>query len=382
MLVATFLATLLATFLATLLAPSFAPPPAHAHHQAVVTRIATVPGLNNVPLAGPPEPSQKAGADNASNSAGSTPASAAGSTQASIKAGPNNQSRTQYHLQYSHDAFGKLMNVPRLVDAASPSNKILVRQLSATFATPIYGNTRAELVVPYLWISQSVPQSANQAASAPFLDNQNGGGLGDIALGLSHASATPGTASTNRFRWTVRGALIWPTGAYAPTNDLRIGGLRPLESGALVPSTFDASTSPGAGIHQILVGGELQRPVGRLWETHWALGASASWVQPLGRTPDGRRWGRDLNAGTSISALRFLGRFGLGLHAGGELIDHAADTGPVGEGPETRAANLGRRTVMNLKTGATIALFRELACGGAYARPLWRRVEGLQLVHS
>jgi hypothetical protein len=194
-------------------------------------------------------------------------------------------------------------------------------------------------------------------------------GPGDLALWL-------GQGVGGAVRLQVEAGLTAPTGRYEQEAVHSAVDMQGLDDGQFLIATYDTRTSLGAGSWSAQARTALAVPLGPASaRVHGTLS------QPLDRTPDGYRWGRDVVAG-GVVASPFLGP--LGIELGADRRWHQTDrfafvdeeTGEPLEQP------VGRRASTAVTAALALRLSERTRCRVDGHRVVAQQADGIQLTSS
>jgi len=194
-------------------------------------------------------------------------------------------------------------------------------------------------------------------------------GPGDLSLWVGQ-----GLGQTVRFR--VEGGLTAPTGRYDRDAALSGVDMQGLDDGQFLIATYDTRTSLGAGSWSAQARSVLQVPVGPV-----GLRGYGTVSQPLNRTPDGYRWGRDGTVGATVTSPA-LGPLTaeLGADRRWHQTDRFAfvdtDTGEPIERP------VGRRVGTGLSAAVGLQVSARARCRIDGYRLVGQEADGIQLIGS
>jgi hypothetical protein len=187
-------------------------------------------------------------------------------------------------------------------------------------------------------------------------------GLSDVALRGGRVGRSAG----------LRVGVTAPTGLYQAGEGLQFTDVAAVQ-GELLATTYDTRASLGSGAWGADLAGS--------WSTRGQtfVQAAGSWSQPLHSTTDGIAWGA--TGLTTALVGRSSDRWR--IQTGPTLSHHAADHRWADDdtGDVTRQA-FGRRTALGLALRAEARLSERLRCQAGVHVPLWRRVQGVQVVES
>ncbi|MEO0603586.1 MAG: hypothetical protein AAF211_19260, partial [Myxococcota bacterium] len=200
-------------------------------------------------------------------------------------------SRIEAKLGVSWQSFGRLREAGRHYERAEP--KVTVERYTLAAGARLASRTRLDLVLPVGRIRGETPSAF---------------GLGDVGGSV--------TQELGPLRLGVLGTA--PTGRYTVDAVSSVVDVQPDADGNLGIRTYDARASLGSGTWRTGLTAGLR---GRTQSITGDLTATV--VQPIGRTPDGIRWGTDLWLRGTISVRALSDRLAVGGGLLGQL--HTAD---------------------------------------------------------
>ncbi len=256
--------------------------------------------------------------------------------------------RVEASLGFTWRTFGQLRRGFAPHSGVDPGVGVLL--WTPGLAVELASRTRLELVQPF---GIMVPDS-------------RGFGLGDLRLAAAQ--------ELGPLRIGVIG--LAPTGRYSRDAVVSVLDATGTADGTIELTAYDARASLGAGTWR--AGAEVAV---HLTSDSVRGALAASLVQPLGASPDGIRWGRDVTA-TGLLELRELADL-LSLGAGLDLRLHTADRVlPVEAGDDTSPLEVGRRVDAGVLGSLGLKLAPAAACGARARVPVVRWMQGVQLAET
>jgi len=193
-------------------------------------------------------------------------------------------------------------------------------------------------------------------------------------LGPGDATVLVGQGLGRRARLHLSGGITAPTGRYERSASLSELDMQGSPDGTLTLATYDTRASLGAGSWSALASASGELPLATA-----AVRARAGLTQPLSRTPEGYRWGRDTLLGGALVAPP-LGPVAVDL--GAERRWHSADDDTYVDDDTGRTTAAGARQSNAVTAGVTLTVSSRVTCRVDGRRLFGQQADGIQLMAS
>lgn len=271
--------------------------------------------------------------------------------------------RLELGIAFDEVRFGKVLRGrDRLTGVAVDG--VIVRSVTPSAGVWVDEQTRFQVQVPTGAISR---RTEGRWETSPS--------VGDLELSaLRRVEIRP--ESDRPLSLFIEGAVSLPTGSYAEHALVSVDDVGAGDDGSLVLTTFDTRASMGAGAPIASLRITARQPIGKV-----ELIGGLSGGVPLWRTPDGIRWGPDMDLRTGAMAPLREGSTFVRAEVDGRL--HAPDGFAVPEpGEEATGRRVGGRASIGLSGGVVQQIGQRAACALQARLPAWQKVQGVQLVET
>lgn len=259
---------------------------------------------------------------------------------------------------YTFSRFGRLLDGRETLDADGAISVHLVHVMN-------------RVVLNDAWAMGALVPFGASTASTQDGEDLNSTGLGDMTLFVERR-----VWDDERFRLTVDGGLLLPTGRYDPDNALSISDLQTTDEGGLDLATFDTRSSLGADVWAARGGFDL-----RWVSTLIRPGIRVALNQPLSETSDGIRWGADV--WTRLDAAASVFGDSLSINLGFDYRKHFGDRLDFAQGDEVpERRTVGGRDDVGAVVDLQVPLGEALSCGASARLPVWQRAGAIQWVET